>query len=492
MATFFSDAFGLDKSVVDDHGAFDISIINDLPLFIDPFLLFHSDNKNYKALHESIISYLVFLRDRAASGPVSDGELRNWYCFPEVKQNWLGFSMVGNGGAGLGMDFASALHSNLNAIFSNFGEEKITKGSHLEKVCLISSGVGRDNISDFTTNLIQDFLCRYTEDFAKKHLLENQTNTVWINRAVFNYSTEAWERRSYTLPWYEGDFIVLTPKDILTRDDTWISRGDMISLTGEIPVAVPDQNLRAAVSNYFQVELERRKRPGRHPSQKDRNQVAEAIIRKFPELIDYYIKIKEDNGENASDISAEKVLFMELIFSKRLREILHPELLKTDFYTTKSNTYLEAHTRLAYLKHVIEDKGGWRVFYDNKGKPVERERDIQILYKLVWFGTPSDAGSEADDGRGPVDFKISRGRNKTLVEMKLAKNTQLERNLRKQVEIYQTASDAETAIKVITYFSYEQFKRVKRILERLEMKGHKDIVLIDARSDNKPSASKAA
>ncbi|MFV0295331.1 MAG: hypothetical protein ACK5JT_04340 [Hyphomicrobiaceae bacterium] len=106
MATFFSDAFGLKKSIVDDYGAFDVSIINDLPLFIDPFLLFHSEKKEYQDLHESIIEYLVFLRDRAFDSHVSDGMLRNWYCFPEVKQNWFGFSMVGNGGStSLGQSF---------------------------------------------------------------------------------------------------------------------------------------------------------------------------------------------------------------------------------------------------------------------------------------------------------------------------------------------------------------------------------------------------
>ena len=77
MATFFSDAFELDKSVVDDFGAFDISIINDLPLFIDPFLLFHSEKDEYQKLHEGIIQYLVFLRDRASDTNVTQGMLRN-------------------------------------------------------------------------------------------------------------------------------------------------------------------------------------------------------------------------------------------------------------------------------------------------------------------------------------------------------------------------------------------------------------------------------
>ncbi len=61
-------------------------------------------------------------------------------------------------------------------------------------------------------------------------------------------------------------------------------------------------------------------------------------------------------------------------------------------------------------------------------------RICRFFFRLVWFGTPSDVTTEANDGRGPVDYKIARGASdKTLVEMKLAKNTALERNLERQV-----------------------------------------------------------
>jgi hypothetical protein len=91
-----------------------------------------------------------------------------------------------------------------------------------------------------------------------------------------------------------------------------------------------------------------------------------------------------------------------------------------------------------------------------------------------------------------VDFKISRGApDKTLVEMKLAKNTHLERNLQKQVPIYQAASDAKNAIKGIIFFTPEEEERALGILDKLGILNHKDIVLIDARADNKPSGSKA-
>jgi hypothetical protein len=114
VATFFSDYFDIDPDALDEYGAFNVSIINDLPLFIDPFLLFNSEKQDYRDLHDSIIQYLIFLRRKAANGPVGEDLLRLWYCFPEVRQNWLGFSMSGNSGSGLGIDFAQALHSNLH------------------------------------------------------------------------------------------------------------------------------------------------------------------------------------------------------------------------------------------------------------------------------------------------------------------------------------------------------------------------------------------
>ena len=45
----FSDFFDLDPEVLTNYGAFNVSLIRDLPLFIDPFLLFNSDDETYRA-----------------------------------------------------------------------------------------------------------------------------------------------------------------------------------------------------------------------------------------------------------------------------------------------------------------------------------------------------------------------------------------------------------------------------------------------------------
>lgn len=47
-------------AILAQYGAFDISVASDLPLFLDPFLLFHGAKPEYQELHEGILKYLRF------------------------------------------------------------------------------------------------------------------------------------------------------------------------------------------------------------------------------------------------------------------------------------------------------------------------------------------------------------------------------------------------------------------------------------------------
>jgi len=482
---YFSDFFEVSPDLLEEYGAFNVSLVNDLPLFIDPFLLFNSSSPSYQQQHENILRYLLFLKSKSLEGDVSDALLRSWYVFREVKQNWLGFSRVGNSGSGLGNDFAGALNANLLSIFSDFGQEKVTKSSHLEKLCLIADGVGRDNISDFTTNLIKEFLLEYTQTFAQQHIRPELRRTVVVERVRFNYFTENWERDRFDLPYYNGNYVLLTPKDILTKDDIWISKSDMVDQYDQIAQAIPDDQLRAQLNNYFLSIL-----PDR-ATKKERNKAAAKALRTFPEVVDYYIRFKEDHGDEAEAISSSKVLETETLFVQQVIQFVETLLGRTRFYEQVGDTLEEARERVLFLKQVIENNDGHRLFYLD-GKPVKREEDLQILFRLTWRATPSDVNRETNNGRGPVDFKISRGsKDKSLVEFKLASNSQLKRNLEKQVEIYEKANETEKSLKVILYFSAEELEKVNRILRELNLEDDPNIYLIDARDDNKPSASKA-
>jgi len=123
---YFSDYFKVDQVVIEQYGAFNISLVTDLPLFIDPFLLFNSDNPQYRTLHDDIIKYLRFLKDKSLTQSIDSGALKAWYTFREVEQNWLGFSAIGNRGSGLGTDFAQALNKNLINVFDTPGQKTVT------------------------------------------------------------------------------------------------------------------------------------------------------------------------------------------------------------------------------------------------------------------------------------------------------------------------------------------------------------------------------
>jgi hypothetical protein len=499
MKVYFSDFFNVDPDDIEKYGAFNISLINDFPLFIDPFLLFSSDKKKYQEIHREILHYVAFLRDRSISmGKMSEGLLRSWYCFPEVKQTWLGYSKIGNKGRGPGMEFARALNDNLHGVFSNFDDNKISKSSHLEKLCLIKENTGRDNISDFVTNLIKGYLLEYTHNFAQKNIDKSFLREFAVRHVRFNYKTFSWNTERFVLPTWriskdKLDYVLLTPKDLLTKDDTWINKSDLVNQFDNIVSSVTNDELRSQLNFYFLQSLPKqeytKKGKEKEPKKKHIAAAVYAVIKEYPEFLDYYIKYKEDHGEEAKSVSKERVEEVHSLFVDELSKFINQLSQKTEFYEKEGDTLEESYERVIFLKNVIENKDGYRLFYI-KGKPIKREVYLQIMYRLTWYANTSAVSREANEGRGPVDFVISQGAfNKTLVEFKLASNTKLAQNLANQVEIYKKAHDTDKSIKVILFFSEQEEKKVKRILEDLDISNEKYVVLIDAREDNKISAS---
>lgn len=478
----FSDFFQVSHDIIEDYGALDISLINDMPLFIDPFLLFSSSKSEYQNLHQEILHYLRFLRDYIIANPnIDKGTLKSLFHFPEIKENWLGFCLRGNSGSGLGTHFANALSANLGHIFSQFGDERITKSSHLEKLCIISEGVGRDYISDFTTNLIFKYLLTYTETFVKKYVAPSFLRVFNVQHVYFDYRFERWQNEKFTLPCFKGEYVILTPRDILTREDTWINQTDMIRDIETIAAALPDDQLRSELNRYLSSVLQE------DTSKKEQDKAVLRFYQRHPELVDHFIRNKEEHQEEAERRSAEYVQESEDIFisnAKSLSKLLN----QNGFYVSRGNSIEEAKQRILFLRDVIENQDGYKLFFLN-GKPLKRENDLQIMYRLTWYGTEFDVNREVNNGRGPVDFKISKGAaDKNLVEMKLASNSKLKQNLEHQVEIYKKANETENALKVILCLSDNELVKTKRILSDLGLSEDTGVYIIDA-TPNKISAS---
>jgi hypothetical protein len=168
---------------------------------------------------------------------------------------------------------------------------------------------------------------------------------------------------------------------------------------------------------------------GRLPKNADRP--AQRTIERFPELIDYYIRQKEDTGDQAESASASKVDDTKRVLVDQLRRALHDLEERTDFYDKPWTSYDECLERVRLFKHYIEHQDGHRLI-NRAGRPFSNDTEVQLFFGLIWCRTEFDVNREPNNGRGPVDFKVSFGSgDKSLIEFKLGTNTSLERNLQK-------------------------------------------------------------
>ena len=117
---------------------------------------------------------------------------------------------------------------------------------------------------------------------------------------------------------------------------------------------------------------------------------------------------------------------------------------------------------------------------------------LQILFKGIntVSGSSYRFDREVGNGRGYTDFIVSKGAaDGTIVEFKMASNSDLNSNIKYQVPVYKKSNQIDNAITVIFYFSKDEQQRVISILKKQNRMDDEDIVMIDC-SGNKPSASK--
>ena len=117
---------------------------------------------------------------------INDPLIKEFFCFHEIKQNFLGVSKSGNKGKGLGVGFAENLFMSIKDIFNSPTKESY----HFEKIYLLKDGIGKDKISDFLTNIIKKFLLEFTETFAKNYLKPTKTENFMIEKVIFDYSKQ--------------------------------------------------------------------------------------------------------------------------------------------------------------------------------------------------------------------------------------------------------------------------------------------------------------
>lgn len=496
---FFSEHFHISPRTLKEYGAVDISLVCDIPLFIDPMLIFNSEKPEYIQLHQDIIKYFHFLYKKAQQG-LSEKEVDAWFNFSEVPNNWLGYSLDGNKGVALGHKFAEFLYKNIAFALET---HNISKSSHIEKIMLLYEGSGKDKISDLTVNLIKGFLCEYTENFAKKFIDSALCCIMPVEKALFNYRTESFVSKEYLLPYItnnngEKEYILLTPFDILREDEPSINRADFYKSHERIRKSIENETLRAYINNYIAQAVldyeENQKKNRRKINEKTINKIEREafkdIVNECPELYDYYIKMQEINTEeirNQCNYEFNKQIEKLFVSSQKLISLFN-----SNNYTYKEHETAreEAKSRLIFFKHIIEECDGYKNLYV-KDTPVAKENDLQRMFRFVWYGTNYKVDAEANNGRGQADFIVSYGsHNQNIIEFKLASNSSLD-HIFTQVQIYEAANCADGSLIAIFYFSEAEYIKAYNMVKNAGYEHYinNSIFLFDCRNDNKPSAS---
>lgn len=180
----------------------------------------------------------------------------------------------------------------------------------------------------------------------------------------------------------------------------------------------------------------------------------------------------------------------EDVFHEYLGELINGLKVNTHFYEG-ANSYEECIRKVGEFKSYIENNDGYKVVQAAM-KVSRKEEIVQLFFGLAWLGSTYDFNREVNNGRGSVDFKVSKGSaDKTVIEFKLASSSSLEKNLEKQLEVYKDANRTNFGLKVIFITGEHEVKKVEDVLNRLKLNNREDVITIDARDDNKPSASKA-
>lgn len=202
----FSRTFGINKTQA-ELDFVDISLQTDNLLFVDPFALAQRLDRWSHECHLSLIAFFQRIIDDIRVGR-NDHARELLLHLREPNETRLGFSSHRPQGAGIGSLQAVQLFEALrdsSAVQTGFL-------SSLEECELMIDGIGRDKISDLTTNIIRGHLLEYTKDQCMLHGVQTQQVAL---PACFDPHQLIWVARYADLPVSRQNPVVLVPKAIV-------------------------------------------------------------------------------------------------------------------------------------------------------------------------------------------------------------------------------------------------------------------------------------
>ena len=220
----------------------------DIPLYIDPFLLWNSAKPEYRDLHERLISFFQLLSYQVRAGDIYRAAELLAGC-EEQRALGLGYAV----GTKKGTNIGPKLIAEIIRVHAEVPQLQSGNLRHIEELQLVVPGLAEDRISDTAISVTKDFFIDYTANQARRRRVPTRAARVGN---IYDPAHQTWVPAAPAdLPFNPTDNspILLAPLDLL-RHLPWINYGDYYRSSYAAKVAPADSRGRrvakAAVLAY--------------------------------------------------------------------------------------------------------------------------------------------------------------------------------------------------------------------------------------------------
>ncbi|WFL78372.1 hypothetical protein P7228_04730 [Altererythrobacter arenosus] len=463
----FSDYFNLGDC--SDSEWFDLFLNLDTELFVDPFLIYGNEREEFVGSHDEIVAFFASIFEDVArsGGDIGSAPYRRALArlsFPEFEEACLGLTAKGTKGAGSGRDIAAQIAGAIWTAIER-GAENL---SHFEEVQIFGYGIGPDRISDATLRMLLHRFAAYTQRIAKD--LGVPTEIFEYEKARFDLDRKLWLAGEYALP-VNPDMqkpVILVPKRYLRPFPT-LNHQDFWRYCRE--------NEGAELAELY----------GSHVVGQMPKEEIVKIALEAPQLRERYIATQERIGGQAYDFEGDPRGFVQ--WYKAAKEWVDSNNPKVGFVDEESFQEF-VRELLSMFENYVGNQGGWRLLWNDDGTARREDASQRLFLGVVREScrlNGIDVSREANIGRGPVDFKLSNGFEKrTLIEVKLARNTKFWSGLRAQLPTYLAAEGVAVGWFMVVVYDDKELEKIDGIqgeIDKLndELPFELKHIIIDAR-----------
>lgn len=449
----------------DRNGIFDPVLDEDSHFFINLQRLKKTEIPEFIHSYDKIHDYfrqIIKLLDRAEAKSSSDTYYKQAlkrFDFGEVNGICLGYAK-GVIGSGFGAKLANQVMSTAYDIV----KAGVVDPEFFELLPLFQDNVGADRLSDMIATLILPDIEQYTLRINKELGIDEKSYP--------NYRF----RNGFLINPKKNSILYLIPIDILHKLPVARSWEDIDFVVSENSTLRSEMNIEVANEwNKYTTE--------------DRKSFLRRYVFENPEVCNRVIK--EYKAETLDEFNPN-CDFDYLL--NRLLPVFKQMVYKIETEDTLRDSHETALAIIDVFKHWVEYNDGAIIIGDSQTG--SREKHVQRILHLCAIAFTEannlDFSCEPNEGRGPVDFKISRGLDRTIIELKLSSNSQCKHGYETQIIEYGKAEN--TSKRIYLLIDVGNPGRVKFLQDLHDRKIDEgvptpDLIIIDAKE--KKSASRA-